>query len=106
MGIRSDYGYGKNGSPPKIPADATLTFDVELLGFKEKEKEKWEYTDEEKREKATKMKEEGTAAFKEKNFEEAARLYSDAAAFVFDDEEGEFVPDDDKALYVSCLSNA
>jgi len=33
-------------------------------------------------------------------------LYSDAAAFVFDDEEGEFVPDDDKALYVSCLSNA
>lgn len=22
--IRSDYGYGKAGSPPKIPADATL----------------------------------------------------------------------------------
>lgn len=29
--IRSDYGYGKAGSPPKIPADATLLFEVELL---------------------------------------------------------------------------
>lgn len=104
--IRSDYGYGKNGSPPKIPADATLYFDVELLGFKEKEKEKWELSDEERREKATKMKEEGTAAFKEKMFDEAARLYEEAAAFVYDDVEGEFVPDDDLPLYTSCLSNA
>jgi len=104
--IRSDYGYGKNGSPPKIPADATLYFDVELLGFKEKEKERFELTDEERREKATKMKDEGTAAFRKKMFDEAARLYADAAAFVFEDEKGEHVPDDDKPLYTSCLSNA
>jgi len=31
--IRSDYGYGQNGRPPKIPGGATLLFDVELLGF-------------------------------------------------------------------------
>ena len=104
--IRSDYGYGKNGSPPKIPADATLYFDVELLDFKEKEKEKWELTDEERRDKAAKMKDQGTEAFKKKQFMEAASLYSDAASFVFDDEEGEHVPDDDKQLYVSSLSNA
>lgn len=38
--IRSDYGYGDAGSPPTIPGKATLVFDVELIGFKEKEK--WE----------------------------------------------------------------
>ncbi|MEZ4440257.1 MAG: FKBP-type peptidyl-prolyl cis-trans isomerase [Polyangiaceae bacterium] len=29
--IPSDLAYGKAGSPPKIPADAPLVFDVELL---------------------------------------------------------------------------
>lgn len=104
--IRSDYGYGKNGSPPKIPGDATLNFEVELLAFKEKEKERWEYSDEERRDKAISMKDEGTAAFKSKLFGEAASKYEDTAKFVYEDEEGEFIPDEDKSMYVSCLSNA
>ncbi len=29
--IPAVMGYGKRGSPPKIPADATLCFDVELV---------------------------------------------------------------------------
>lgn len=32
--IPSELGYGKTGSPPKIPPDATLVFDIELLEIK------------------------------------------------------------------------
>jgi FK506-binding protein 4/5 len=35
--LRSDYAYGASGSPPKIPANATLVFDIELLGWKDEE---------------------------------------------------------------------
>merc|ERR1712070_734308 len=96
--INSDYGYGASGSPPKIPGGATLKFEVELLGWKEKEKEKWEMSPEEKVEKAKKLKEEGTSLFKEKRFAEAASTYEDASTYVFDD--------DDEELYTACLSNA
>jgi len=104
--IRSDYGYGKRGSPPKIPGGATLNFEVELLGFKEKEREKWEMLPEEKVAKAQKLKAEGTALFMEKRFDEAAGVYEEAAKFIFDEGPEEQVPHDDKELYTSCYSNA
>jgi FK506-binding protein 4/5 len=30
---RAEYAYGSAGSPPKIPADAKLKFEIELLRF-------------------------------------------------------------------------
>lgn len=109
--IRSDYGYGDTGSPPKIPGGATLKFEVELLGFAEKEKERWEMSPEEKQEKAKKRKADGTALFLEKRFREASSAYEDAASWAFDDDSegeggGEEIPEDDKELYTSCYSNA
>lgn len=29
--IKPEYGYGKIGAPPKIPGDATLIFEVEVI---------------------------------------------------------------------------
>jgi len=104
--IRSDYGYGKSGSPPKIPGDATLKFEVELIDFKEKVKSKWEMSHDERIHQAKVIKEEGTEFFNQKQYDHAAYKYEAAAEYVFDDEEGEFIPDDDKELYVSCRGNA
>lgn len=75
---RSDYAYGDAGQGT-IPAKATLTFDVELLDFRPKKREAWEYTDAEKIAESNKLKDSGTALFKEKRFAEALKDYEAAA---------------------------
>ncbi|KAL7472801.1 hypothetical protein ACHAXS_013186 [Conticribra weissflogii] len=104
--IRSDYGYGASGSPPKIPKDADLVFDVELLDFKEKEKEKWEMTPMERLEKAKEMKEGGTKEFQKGNASIAADLYKRAADLVDEEEDDETLPDEERDVYVKCWGNA
>lgn len=49
--IKSEYAYGDKATG-KIPANATLNFEVELLDFKEKEKTKNDYSTAERLEKA------------------------------------------------------
>jgi peptidylprolyl isomerase len=105
--IRSDYGYGDTGSPPKIPSKATLHFEVELLGFKEKLKEKWQMTREERIEMANKLKTQGTDYFQKKAFEQAVEKYEDAASYAVDEGvSGNDIPEEERALLISCLSNA
>ncbi|CAE7362157.1 cyp41 [Symbiodinium microadriaticum] len=95
---REDYAYGKRGQG-SIPAEATLTFDVELISFGPKKKEKWEMSDEEKVAEGSASKEKGSVAFKSEDYSEAIRLYEDGA---------EMVDEVDSAteLWVTCQLNA
>jgi peptidylprolyl isomerase len=94
---RADYAYGQHGQGT-IPANATLNFDVELIDSRPKKREAWEYTDEEKLAEAMKLKESGTALFKEKRFDEALRDYERSA-------ELSVALKDQHELWLSCKSN-
>ena len=105
--IQPDYGYGAAGSPPKIPANAVLNFEVELLGFEEKQKEKWEMSSEERLDRAKKLKTEGTEFFQKKQFQQAYLKYQDAANFAVEEGiSGNDIPAEERPMFVSCWSNA
>ncbi|KAJ3312757.1 cytochrome P450 monooxygenase 9 [Boothiomyces sp. JEL0838] len=73
--ILSEYGYGAQGSPPKIPGGATLLFNVELLDV---DLSTAELSIQEKIAKAKELKEKGNELFKKQEFSEAAKVYQQA----------------------------
>ena len=70
--VGPDYAFGKEGKESlKVPADATLTYEVELV--KAHPKSKWDFSIEERQEKANEYKNIGNGYFKNNDFENAKK---------------------------------
>jgi peptidylprolyl isomerase len=97
-----EYGYGAQGSPPKIPGNSVLLFDVELLAV---DYSTAELTLAEKIEQCTLAKDQGNTFFKQGQWPEAAEQYTAGTKYLSSTWGAEEEQDTVKQLNISLYSN-
>ena len=79
--LAPEYAYGKCGSPPGIPDNSTVIFDIELLEIYERRPTRWMTSDGELVMLAERKKALGNESYKQKEYKEAILHYHDALAY-------------------------
>jgi peptidylprolyl isomerase len=83
--VKAGYAYGEAGCPPTIPANATLTFSIELLSIKDDNRPETDsVSDADLLKSALEVKDEGNAFFKDRKYKDAIEKYVYALDHIVD----------------------